>query len=373
MPAAPSGPRGAGTGARGRPVEYDRIYRTRTPEGTSLAYATSGSGPALVTLMGSLSRLDHDADHPLIGPVLAQLQQHATCVRYDERGFGLSERDPVDRSLRGRVADLETVVDALGLGTFALVAAAVSGPVAIAYTARHPERVTHLVLASTFAAAAGIVPRVASRQARLAALIRDSWGADVLSRRLMSTLVLPGLDEESLGWLDEHQLLLAGPGSMATAYAAMCRTDASALVPRIKAPTLVVHSRTDLFAPYPEACRMAGQITGARFLSLGAGGHTFPTDPALMSRYGAEVAGFLATRPQPPGSPAVSPLARLSPREQTLLQLAADGLANAEIAEDLFISIRTVERHLSNVYLKLGVQGPAARTAAVSAYLRDPR
>ena len=61
----------------------------------------------------------------------------------------------------------------------------------------------------------------------------------------------------------------------------------------------------------------------------------------------------------------------LSAREEDVLRLCADGRTNDEIARALTLSPRTVERHLSNIYGKLGVSGPAARAAAVAWYLRS--
>ena len=64
------------------------------------------------------------------------------------------------------------------------------------------------------------------------------------------------------------------------------------------------------------------------------------------------------------------PAEDLSAREREVMRLVAEGLSNEEIAERLFLSIRTVERHLSNVYVKLRVSGKAARTAAAVRFSR---
>lgn len=63
-------------------------------------------------------------------------------------------------------------------------------------------------------------------------------------------------------------------------------------------------------------------------------------------------------------------LAELSNRELGVLELVAAGLSNEDIAAQLFVSVRTVERHLSNIYVKLHVSGKAARAAAAVRYSR---
>ena len=73
-------------------------------------------------------------------------------------------------------------------------------------------------------------------------------------------------------------------------------------------------------------------------------------------------------QPAPPSASAtVSTVARsypagLSPREADVLKLVAKGLTNAQVAKELFISPRTVNRHLTAIYGKLGVSSRAAAT-----------
>jgi DNA-binding NarL/FixJ family response regulator len=53
----------------------------------------------------------------------------------------------------------------------------------------------------------------------------------------------------------------------------------------------------------------------------------------------------------------------LTPRELEVLRLVASGKSNKAIAKDLFLSVKTIDRHLSNIFDKLGVSSRAAATA----------
>lgn len=66
-----------------------------------------------------------------------------------------------------------------------------------------------------------------------------------------------------------------------------------------------------------------------------------------------------------PGGTGTLP-AGLSLREAEVLSYLARGLSNQEIAAALVLSVRTVERHISNIYTKVNVSGPSARAAAAS-------
>jgi pimeloyl-ACP methyl ester carboxylesterase len=97
-----------------------------------------------------MTHLEYDW-RPPGNPFLETLASHCTLVRYDERGCGLSDRDVADISFEAMVGDLESVVDALRLERFVLLGMSQGGPVAAAYTVRHPEKVARLILHGTYA------------------------------------------------------------------------------------------------------------------------------------------------------------------------------------------------------------------------------
>ena len=80
-----------------------------------------------------------------------RLSEKRIVVRYDPRGSGMSDRNVTDFSLDSLECDLEAVVNAVGLERFALMAMLFTGPVAIAYAARHPEQLSHLLLWCAYA------------------------------------------------------------------------------------------------------------------------------------------------------------------------------------------------------------------------------
>ncbi len=345
----------------------------RAPDGVRLAFATHGSGPPLVVASCWLSHLQYDWQSPVWRHFLEQLGALTTVVRYDERGFGMSDWAVDDFSLPARLGDLETVVDAAGYERFALLGMSGGSAVALAYAAAHPERVN----------AAGPVRDGLRRAADLHAR-RSRGGGDV-----------PGDDPGRLGQ--------GGPGLPTRLHDPLHpRRDrgADALVrrppadvdvarqrggqpdrapagrpgrraPRITAPTLVLQAIGDRSTTFDNGVQVSATIPGARLIPLESRNHILLADEPAWQVFMAEVAAFVepdrrsfeAREPDRPVEP-------LSPRELDVLRFVADGRTNEEIAGALSLSIRTVERHLSNVYAKLGVGGRAARAAAATRYVR---
>jgi len=164
-----------------------------SPDGARIAYATVGEGPALVMPTTWLSHLQLNWQDPVARRFFEQLALHHTLVRYDQRGSGLSDRNRTDFTLEAELKDLETIIDHLKLKRLALMGISVGGPISAAYTARHPRRVSHLILYGSFARGEAISTK--ELKTAMISLIRAHWGvgsktlADLFSLALVLSLL----------------------------------------------------------------------------------------------------------------------------------------------------------------------------------------
>jgi pimeloyl-ACP methyl ester carboxylesterase/DNA-binding CsgD family transcriptional regulator len=339
----------------------DRQIRFCTSsDGVRLAYAVTGKGPPVVRAAHWLTHIEFDWTSPVWRHLLAELARSRTLVRYDERGCGLSDWDAADLSFESWVRDLEAVVDAAGLARFALYGMSQGGAVAIEYAARHPERVSHLVLCGAYARGryswAKSQAEIDENEMaiRLAEL---GWDRDNPAfRETFATLILPD------GSLEQHRSFTelmrlstsaATAGRMLREFATL---DVRPAAPRIACPTLVLHARNDERIPFDEGRLIAGLIPGARLVPLEGRNHILLENDPGWPAFVRELRAFL-----PGAEDGALPglFAQLSARERELLELIAQGLDNRRIAERLFLSEKTVRNHITNIFGKLEVPSRA--------------
>ncbi|WP_426245942.1 alpha/beta fold hydrolase [Nocardioides sp. LHG3406-4] len=346
------------------------IRFARAPDGVRIAYAVHGSGPPLVVDSCWLSHLQHDWVSPVWRHHLAEWSSYRTVIRYDERGHGLSDRDVADFSLEARLGDLEAVVDDAGLEEFALLAMAQGGPVATAYVDRHPGRVSRIVFYGSYAAAhRNPTPDDLALDEAFETLIRVGWGRPESEfRRVFTSMMIPGATEEQRVWLDELQRMAVDADTAVRARRQRAQADACHLLGNIGVPTMVIHSLGDRMNDFDQARHLASEIPGARLVALDSDNHILLEDEPAWPVYAAEMRAFLTDGTRSAQVPDAA-VGQLTAREREVLALAAQGLGNLAIAERLTLSDRTVERHLHNIYAKLGIEGRTARTAAVARYL----
>jgi pimeloyl-ACP methyl ester carboxylesterase/DNA-binding CsgD family transcriptional regulator len=334
------------------------------PDGVRLAYAVHGQGPPIVRAATWLTHLEFDWASPVWRHWLEGLTAGHTLVRYDERGCGLSDREVGHLSVDTWVADLETVVDAVGIDRFALLGISQAAAITFAYATRHPERVSHLILYGGYARGRKLRGQRPQEEA-LASAIRAGWtDPDPTFRHVFSMLFLPGGTPQQMSWYDDMQRRSTSSDTAVRLCEARGTIDVVDLARQVTSPTLVIHARDDRAVPADEGRTLGALIPDARLVLLDSANHILLSDEPAWPAFLAEVRGFLGTSP----APVAGRLEDLSDREYEVLELTATGMTNDAIAERLIISVRTVERHLSNIYAKLGVSGKAGRAAAAAAF-----
>jgi class 3 adenylate cyclase/pimeloyl-ACP methyl ester carboxylesterase len=280
--------RGAGPGVTApNAVDLKQEIRFCTaPDGVQLAYSLIGQGPPLMKTGNWMTHLEFDLESPIWRHLYRELAKDHTLVRYDPRGTGLSDRTVDEISFDAFVGDLEAVADAAQVARFALLGISQGCAVAIEYAVRHPERVSHLILYGGYAV--GWNKRVRSaaekeEEAAMLTLMRLGWGKENAAfRQLFTSQFIPGGTKEHADWFNELQRITVS-GEMATRiFTAVGETDVAALLPRVSAPTLVLHTREDARVPFEAGRRMAAGIPGARFVALQGRNHLFlETEPAF--------------------------------------------------------------------------------------------
>jgi pimeloyl-ACP methyl ester carboxylesterase/DNA-binding winged helix-turn-helix (wHTH) protein len=289
--ALPAGPRDEGAALR------QEIRYCHAADGVRLAYATAGRGPRLFKAANYLNHLEYDWESPITRHLLRGLASNFRLVRYDARGNGLSDWDVANISFEAWVSDLETVADAVGWDRFPLMGQSQGCAVSIAYAARHPERVSHLVLFGSFAR--GRMVRAAGEAERdkiraMETLIRLGWGEENAAfRQMFTSLFVPEGSKEQLDWFNELQRRTTSPSCAARYFHVVNDIDVRQLLSRVRAPTLVMHLREDAVHAFDFGREIAAGIPGAHFVPLPGRNHMpLEHDPA-SSRILDEIKRFL--------------------------------------------------------------------------------
>jgi DNA-binding CsgD family transcriptional regulator len=245
----------------------------------------------------------------------------------------------------------------------------------MAYVVAHPERVTRLVLYGTVC---GIPPTFSGDQLAeeeaYRSLIRVGWAReDPTFRRVFTSQFIPDATEEQMRWFDGLQRMSTSAENAIASRIGRLQVDIADQLHRISAPTLILQALGDRATSFENAPEVASRIPNSRVVALDSRNHILLSDEPAWAVFMREVTTFLAPDRVALAVPAEPGLRELTAREVDVLRLAAQGRTNEQIAAALTLSVRTVERHLSNAYLKLGITGRAARAGAVAAILRADR
>jgi pimeloyl-ACP methyl ester carboxylesterase/DNA-binding SARP family transcriptional activator len=296
-------PADSGPASLPEPPPRPRIHYTTSHDGVRVAYAHTGSGPPLVKAATWLSHLEFDWVSPVWAHLLHAMSRDFQYVRYDERGCGLSDWNVDGLTFDSWVSDLETVIDALGVRRVALLGMSQGASIAIAYSVRHPERVTHLVLHGGYARGRlkrSPTPAQREEAETMARLAELGWGkADPSFRQFFTSQFLPGGTREQHQWFNELERISTSPRNAARFMREFATIDVTALLPQVRCPTLVLHSRDDLRVPFAESRLIAEAIPGARLVQIDSGNHLLLEEEPGWRHWLREVRTFLGVDDAP--------------------------------------------------------------------------
>jgi pimeloyl-ACP methyl ester carboxylesterase len=285
------------TGAPGAtPILHQTISYCFAPDGVRIAYAATGAGPVLVKTANWLNHLELDWGSPLWGRMVGGLSEDFRLVRYDERANGLSDWDVGDLTFEALVTDLEAVVDALGLERFPLFGLSQGAAVSIEYTARHPERVSHLILLGGYSCGwrHRAAPDDAAEREAVITLVKHGWGKDSpIYRQIFSESFTPSATPEELDWFNDFQRQTVSPANAVAFLELFSRLDVRHRLAEIDVPTLVLHAREDKRVGMEQAIELASSIKGAQLVTLDTDNHILRANEPAMEVVLERIRDFL--------------------------------------------------------------------------------
>ncbi|MDB5817256.1 MAG: prkC 33 [Rhizobacter sp.] len=371
-------------------------HRTRTAVryalsgGVHIAWQSVGDGERdVVFVPGWVSNVEANWEFPEIARFLERLTRLGRLIVFDKRGTGLSDAVARMPSMGERMDDIRAVLDAAQAGPAIVIGTSEGCALGSLFAATYPERCSALVLYGGYArrqrtADYPWAPTTEARRAFLADVLAQ-WGGPMD----LSTLAPTRLDDAD--FCARFAAYLRSSASPAAAHAlAHMNTfvDVGEALPRIAAPTLVLHRTGDRDVLVDEGRYVASRIPHAQFTELEGDDHwPFVGDAdALLDAIEAFVRRLPATRPaeqesrrtpftphaphapHAPHTPPVpfasdDPIDALTPRQRDVLELIAQGHSNKRISSLLGASEHTVHRHVADLLGRLGVANRAAAAA----------
>jgi pimeloyl-ACP methyl ester carboxylesterase/DNA-binding CsgD family transcriptional regulator len=351
-----------------------QIRFCKSADGTRLAYAVGGSGPCLVWVQHWVHHLQFDLESPIWRGWLAALASGRTLVRFDWRGCGLSDSS-AEFSLDRFIEDLEAVIEAAGIEHCGLFGMAGAGSgIAMAYAARHPEKITCLALHEAHSKARLAGEPNAEQRAEADArpkVIEMGWGDNTPAYHdFFTALHIPDATPAQAFAYNQ----LSRQTTHGTNAVKLLRTfwsaDFTDVAGRVSCPAILFHARGESVIRFEEGRRLAALIPNAEFVPLESKNHlllnTEPVWPGFIDRLNRFLAQNLAGH-------ADVDFGRLTARERDVLALVAQGRDNNGIASALQISEKTVRNHVSAIFAKLNIGSRAeavARARGASTLLR---
>lgn len=274
-----------------------RVQFCTSADGTQIAYATIGDGVPVLKAPSYLTHVEYEWFNTFWGPFLAEFANSNRLVRFDQRGNGLSDWDVERISPDAITEDMEAVVEASGMDRFALLGISQGAAFSVHYAAKHPERVSCLILLGGYLR--GRMMRgdaEAEMQFNIAStMMRDGWGStSPMYRRFFTSGYIPDASQTSKDSFDELQRISGSAANVLRIWEMNAHLNATEIAKQLRVPTLVLHMSGDRMVPVSEGRHAARLIEGAQFVELPGNNHVVLEGQPSFDRFFEEVRPFLA-------------------------------------------------------------------------------
>src|SRR5262245_58173202 len=260
-------------------VDAPVITFAAPPRG-KIAFQQVGNAATPLVLVPPLAQhIEMMWEQPVFWRPIMRIASAFRYVQYDKLGTGLSDPVLARASLDDRLEELSAVLDAARVGRAWLLGLSEGGVIALAAAACMPERVLGVVLISSYsgntalaeAAAYGDVPERSAWRTFFEEVIAH-WGSEstVILRDFAPSLrAIPAMAK----WIRRYERATASPAMIGALLMSGFGLDATALLPKIRKPTLVLHLSGDRVIPAAFGRMLGKRIEGARYVELSGGDH----------------------------------------------------------------------------------------------------
>jgi class 3 adenylate cyclase/pimeloyl-ACP methyl ester carboxylesterase len=267
-------------------AEEQSVRFCASADGTTIAWAATGSGPPVLRAPHWLNHLEFELQNPIMREMPQRFSRDHRLVRFDQRGNGLSDHEVARIDSDAMIEDMEAVVASAGLDRFALLGSSQGAAFSLMYAMRHPEQITCLVLYGGYVR--GRLARNDPEEVKLfntaGVMIREGWGSDLpIYRNFFTDAFLADAPQDVRNSFDELQRITISPENALRVYQMNGGIDIpAAALAGLNVPTLVVHTRDERVVPVAEGRLMARRIPNARFVELPGMNHILARgDPNL--------------------------------------------------------------------------------------------
>jgi len=265
-------------------------------DNTIIAYAKLGNGPPLLKAPNFMSSLEHDWRSPIWMHLYRFLAEGNTLVRFDQRGNGSSDLDPLEITFNSFVEDMEAVVNESKINKFPILGVSQGCAVSIAYAIRNPNKVSHLILIGGFARGKGQRgdPSYEEKSKMEQTMILSGWeDENPAFRQYFTTSMIPEGSKEQMDSFNNIMKITTSAKNAAKISSVNDQIDVSDILLKLEVPTLIFHCTDDARVPISEGKFMAANIKNSKFIPIKSKNHVLLETEQGWDLFKDEVTKFL--------------------------------------------------------------------------------